>query len=107
MSDDNGTAPVPLWEKHGLSLRERHRHLLRRYNGLVRACEKQNQFVDELLGEKDRLGKIVQTLAAEVTALQSSKQALGARINDASDSAVEEVLRLRKLLKANQIPIGG
>lgn len=107
MSKDNGKETVQPWEQDGLNKRERFEVLLRRYNGLVRATEKQNAFVDQLLAERDQLGGDVKRLVKELEAARISSQALGDKINSAGEAATSEVLRLRALLKQHKIEIGG
>jgi len=81
--------------------------LIRRYNGLVRACDKQTILVDKLMREKEKMSEDIAQINAELTASRADSVTLAMEINGAGKADREEVMRLRNLLKANDILIGG
>lgn len=95
------------WEEKGYSPAQRHEMLVRRYNGLVAAVHRQNGFVDKTMESNTQLQAQVLRLNADLEAARLSNQALGAKINGAGKHLEEELMRLRALLTANNIPIGG
>ena len=104
MTDEFKTQP---WDREGLTPRERMDILIRRYNGLVRACDKQTILVDKLMREKEKMSEDIAQINAELTASRADSVTLAMEINGAGKADREEVMRLRNLLKANDILIGG
>ena len=86
------------------TLKEKHEDLVRRYNSMCEAADKNQAETGKLLRENSALKNDVIRLAAEARAAQQNAQLLGDDYNERARGAAAEVGELRSRLRANGLP---
>ena len=82
---------------------EQYKALLRRYNSMVLAAEKNQLTINQLVSENAVLRADRDRLSAELSAARNNTQLLGDDYNWRSKSTNEQIMKLRALLKEHGI----
>ena len=94
-------------EWDGQTWEEKFRTVTRLYNALCVTAQNLDAKLVEVVDANRKLREENSRLASDLQAASLSLAALGNEINTSNQASIREVMRLRELLKENEIPIGG